>query len=172
MTAREVKDQNLNVDLAGGSKDPVLRCPRLTPRSGETEVERFWMGVERGPACWRWMGAIDHIGYGRFYRGGRYISAHRHSAIWGRHLSADEIVDHTCRNRGCVNPGHLRVVDARTNALENSMGRGALNAKKTHCPHGHPLDRVGRDRGKPIRFCSVCHARAREKYMAKRRECK
>jgi len=49
------------------------------------------------------------------------------------------VVDHTCRNRGCVNPAHLRQVSNRTNLVENSEAIAAVNVVKSHCKRGHPL---------------------------------
>jgi hypothetical protein len=49
-----------------------------------------------------------------------------------------QMIDHTCRNRACCNPGHLRAVTAKINSIENSEGIAARNSKKTHCPKGHP----------------------------------
>lgn len=95
----------------------------------------FWERAGRGEPgeCWPWQGHITRYGYGKF---GRFM-AHRISvAIDGRD-PAGMSVDHTCRNRRCVNPHHLRVVDHRTNALENSAAPPAQNAGKTHCVHGH-----------------------------------
>lgn len=53
----------------------------------------------------------------------------------GRVLTRAEVVDHiVCRNRACMNAEHLRIVDWRTNSIDNSIGLGALNAAKTCCP--------------------------------------
>lgn len=48
-------------------------------------------------------------------------------------------LDHTCRNRGCVNPEHLEPVTTQVNTLRG-IGPTAENARKTHCKHGHPLE--------------------------------
>jgi hypothetical protein len=45
-------------------------------------------------------------------------------------------IDHTCRNRKCVNPEHLEPV---TNA-ENTTRQDHAERRKTHCPKGHPYD--------------------------------
>jgi hypothetical protein len=49
------------------------------------------------------------------------------------------VIDHTCKNRGCQNVKHMRVVTQRTNTLENSECPHAKNAAKTECVRGHPF---------------------------------
>lgn len=44
-------------------------------------------------------------------------------------------LDHLCRNRGCINPGHLEPVTNRENAR-----RGLHGILLERCPHGHPYD--------------------------------
>jgi hypothetical protein len=46
-------------------------------------------------------------------------------------------LDHLCRNPQCVNPKHLDLVSHRENVLRG-IGFYAINARKTHCPQGHP----------------------------------
>lgn len=48
-------------------------------------------------------------------------------------------LDHLCRQRACWNPDHLEPVSPRENVLRG-VGITAMNAKKTHCPQGHPYD--------------------------------
>ncbi|MEV8638105.1 HNH endonuclease signature motif containing protein [Streptosporangium sp. NPDC051023] len=49
--------------------------------------------------------------------------------------------DHLCRVRACVNPGHLQPVTHKENVLRGESP-WAVNARKTHCVHGHPFDEV------------------------------
>lgn len=101
-------------------------------------VTRFWSRVDKTSSCWNWLGRLSD-GYGRFWINREPFRAHRVAYL----LEIGEIpeglqLDHLCRNRSCVNPAHLEVVDSRTNALRG-IGPAAQNARKTHCAHGHPL---------------------------------
>ena len=120
----------------------------------------FWSKVDAGPpdACWPWKGQL-HSGYGSFFLAGRSMGAHRASfCIANGYIPTGLHVDHKCRNRACVNPGHLRAVTSRVNTLENSNARTAINAQKTHCDNGHPLtpDNLRRDK-RGWRQCLTCH---------------
>ena len=93
---------------------------RLTKRHVRgSESERFWAQVEKTDNCWNWTGALMGHGYGHFQRDdGRDVRVHR----WAyAHLVGpipDGLwVDHTCHNRRCVNPKHLRPITARGNCL-------------------------------------------------------
>lgn len=119
---------------------------------------RFWSRVHRrGPEeCWPWAGKL-YEGYGSISLAGKTMRAHRLSAILaGLDVQPGLHVDHTCRNRACVNPAHLRVVSPRINTLENSAAITAINAKKTHCVRGHPLSGDNLRMKKGGRVCIAC----------------
>lgn len=80
--------------------------------------DRFWAKVEKTDTCWNWNGPKNHKGYG-VHAGG---AAHR-LAYKAAHGSIDPnlLVDHKCRNRGCVRPDHLRLVTPGQNT-ENQNG--------------------------------------------------
>ena len=87
--------------------------------------ERFWSKVDKSGSCWRWTAAILN-GYGRFgvWRDGKQRSGLAHRVAYelsGRDIPDGMFLDHACRNRACVNPAHLRVVNNKQN-LENHGG--------------------------------------------------
>ena len=84
--------------------------PRVTYGHASHE-DRFWARVDKTPDCWNWTGHLDRNRYGLFCADGVTTTAHR----WAWRYSVGEIpegldVDHLCRNRSCVNPGHLEPV--------------------------------------------------------------
>jgi hypothetical protein len=65
-------------------------------------------------------------------------------------------LDHLCRVRGCVNPKHLEPVTHRENLMRGESW-SAVNARKTHCPEGHPYDETNTYiDGKGRRRCREC----------------
>ena len=85
---------------------------------------RFWPKVDRRgeTECWLWKGAIGTEGYGQFRYQGTSQVAHR--AAWmiynnGEAIPPDMMVLHTCTNRLCVNPSHLRLGSAKENVGED-----------------------------------------------------
>lgn len=65
-------------------------------------------------------------------------------------------IDHLCKVTRCVNPDHLEPVTQRVNTLRGD-GPSAVNARKTHCPHGHeytPDNTYVRKAGG--RICKTC----------------
>lgn len=101
-------------------------------------MERFWSKVETGMGCWVWTASKNGMGYGTFALNGRTVMAHR--AAWELLIGvipAGAVLDHLCRNKQCVNPSHLEPVTQKQNLLR-AHGMGQANARKTHCPAGHP----------------------------------
>ena len=79
-------------------------------------IERFFSKVDKTDSCWNWLGMKDRDGYGLFQFEGKQWRAHRFS--FSRNQSVNGIVCHTCNNRACVNPAHMYLGDAKTNALD------------------------------------------------------
>lgn len=88
--------------------------------------------------CWLWTSYVEATGYARVYINGGREFAHRFmwESVVGPIPDGMQI-DHLCRVRHCVNPGHLRVVTPRVNTLASPVAPAAINARKTHCHNGH-----------------------------------
>lgn len=137
-------------------------------------IERFWSKVEKTEECWEWKAGKDWDGYGNFFVSHtRCIKAHRFAyEILVGSIPEGLTLDHLCRNRGCVNPKHLEPVTHKENILRGE-GHAAHNARKTHCPNGHPLEgnnlrnsqlKVGK------RTCKTCAYERNELYQKKHAE--
>jgi hypothetical protein len=86
--------------------------------------ERFWAKVDkRGPEeCWVWTGARSKLGYGKVRSGRLLIAAHRIALLHsGVEIPAGMFVLHSCDNRPCCNPSHLRVGTKKDNAIDRAL---------------------------------------------------
>jgi hypothetical protein len=139
-------------------------------KNGE-RMDWFWEKVEKTDTCWEWRGSHATNGYGRFQTSGGSKAAHRisYEALTGPVPRGLEL-DHLCRNRSCVNPEHLEPVTHQENVLRGQTLTG-INAAKTHCDKGHPLDGANlylTSRGS--RECRICRRDRHREYMREYRK--
>jgi HNH endonuclease len=97
--------------------------------------ERFKSKIQETEGCWVWTAYLNKDGYGHFGFAGKVVRSHiyAYKLLVGPIPKGKEL-DHTCRNRACVNPDHLEPVTHIVN-----MGRGHW-ANATECKQGHPYD--------------------------------
>lgn len=138
-------------ELSSKGGSPWLQLPlRIASKiSGESEC-----------GCWIW-GAAKTNGYGVVQFEGRVQRAHRvvYELLVKAPIPHGLQLDHTCRNRACVNPSHMEPVSGIVNnARSNSVS--AKHARQTQCLRGHDLvdgNVYLRKRGHNVeRFCRAC----------------
>ncbi len=116
--------------------------------------------------CFEWKGAKVTGGYGVKRWRGKNQYVHRIAYEWAHGpIPPGNVVMHTCDNRCCVNPDHLRAGTQGDNLRDMHAKGRAWQSKKTHCPRGHPYDRTAnRGDGSTFRFCSVCAVDAKRRH--------
>jgi hypothetical protein len=131
------------------------------------EMVRFNAKWKKKGDCHMWLGALDKDGYGTFFF--RRLNRRAHRVAWygsKGDIPSGLVVNHTCRNRNCVNPSHLQAITATENNLRDSSSVGYINSQKTSCPKGHAYDRkYGKQR-----YCSICEAEKTRRLRKKWKE--
>ena len=124
----------------------------------------FWSKVEKTKTCWLWRGYIGKNRYGSFHtvvRGKTMkVLAHRYAFMQYNILPMWKQkgleLDHVCRNRECVNPAHLELVTRRENLSRSPISITMVNARKTHCAHGHKYSAWNTIIDNGYRRCRTC----------------
>lgn len=85
----------------------------------------FWAKVIKTDYCWEFIGTPSQE-YPIIRIAGKNIKAHRYSySLANGGIQPDEIIDHLCMNKKCVNPAHLESVSCKENLVRAH--------KSTHC---------------------------------------
>lgn len=130
------------------------RAARRQPPLSDAEIIAARVVIDGD--CWVWIGAKHNAGYGQYGRPARLAHRMSYEAHVGP-IPDGLTLDHLCRNRLCVNPAHLEPVTLPTNVLRGDSPP-AKNARKTHCPKGHPYDETNTHvTNQGWRICKACN---------------
>jgi hypothetical protein len=119
--------------------------------------ESIWRRAYEAPdGCWQMKVSLSEWGYGRIKHEGRQVMVHRlaYEAFVGP-IPEGLVIDHLCRNRGCINPDHLEAVTESEN-IRRGTSPTAANARKTHCKHGHEFTPENTYLKGTWRICRIC----------------
>ena len=98
-----------------------------------TELPKNLSGkiIETETGCWEWQGSLGSHGYGDLRVDGQHWLVHRfvYSTVIGD-IPEGLVIWHTCDNRKCCNPSHLRLGTQFQNLMDMTMkGRGNAGSR-------------------------------------------
>lgn len=95
-----------------------------------TKRQRFEFYTNKSDNCWFWQGIVQPDGYGVMNWSGKRHMAHRISyELHYGGISVGMQLDHTCHNRSCVNPSHLRQVTPKQNSENIANARAGTRSQ-------------------------------------------
>lgn len=100
----------------------------MLPALSAKDLARFRSRVSVTDDCHIWTGSINKYGYGHFGyvtdQGTKIFRAHRVShELFNGEIPEGMQVDHTCYNKACVNPKHLRLTTHKQNQENRPRAR-------------------------------------------------
>jgi hypothetical protein len=136
-------------------------------RRGANLCGEIWMVIGE---CWKWHGQLRKED-GRAMRGGRYAYRLIYELARGK-IPNGVISHHICENPWCVNPWHIKLMPRSAHLHLHGVTGDNHQAKKTHCPAGHPYDALNTYVYKRDRLCKACRKVHGMRYRARKRESK
>lgn len=98
-------------------------------------MDRFWSKVDKRDdnQCWNWTGACNKWGYGQFGFNKKVVGAHRVSYELANGAIPEKMfILHSCDNRKCVNPAHLRT-GTQTENIQEAVAKRRIKHGEDHC---------------------------------------
>lgn len=144
----------------------------LVPGRGLSTLDRVLLRIDFTGPCWEWQGFLGSDGYPQIsvrVDGRQRTTMKPYRILWEELVGPipDGLtIDHLCRNIVCCNPDHLEPVTQWVNS-RRGYGLAGMNARKTHCPQGHPYDEANTMRSPDglVRICRACkQAQTRRRY--------
>lgn len=116
--------------------------------------------------------SLQGTGYSQigWVQDGRLFMTTTHRALWvylEGPTSEDETIDHTCKNRRCVERGHLRLLSNYDNARRTFGRDWPLGQCINGHPDSHQVER--RDGGRTRRRCLLCERLYNKRKQDKRK---
>jgi hypothetical protein len=110
------------------------------------------LSVKEDPVfgCWLWAGSVDRDGYPTL--DGRRIYRQVYTERVGP-IPAKHEIDHVCRRRRCLRPGHLEAVTRGENERRKNPRRRSRVRK---CRNGHSFYEHGRLTREGGKVCLTC----------------
>lgn len=106
------------------------KCCRPEHHEPRTLEIRFWDNIKKQEDCWIWQGNKFNTGYGSVTIDGESCLVHRvaYELHYNKAIPKGKMVLHSCHNRLCINPEHLRLGDHADNmrdmVVANRQARG------------------------------------------------
>lgn len=129
--------------------------------------DTFWDRVSPTGFCWEWTGGRRRHGYGYISLKDTQYLAHRVAYALLVGDPGEMMLDHLCRNTGCVNPDHLQPVTSKENTLRG-YSPVAQFARSATCASGHILPTEPNEDGNRRR-CLECRRRVSRESAQRRR---
>jgi HNH endonuclease len=122
--------------------------------------------------CWYWMGALNNKGYAMVGLSGKGVLVHK--ALYERGVGPvpdGYELDHLCRHRSCVCPGHLEPVTHTENMRRSPLVGRNQNTDKRYCKRGHEFTEANtRIKLDGSRACRICQREQGYKDFLRRKE--
>ena len=114
---------------------------------------------EPNSGCWLWLGGLDTRGYSQCRFEGRTRLAYRAAYI----ILIGEpprglVLDHTCNNKICVNPEHLKPTSHQLNITRSPQTIAGKFSARHACKYGHPFteENTAFELRSRARICITC----------------
>jgi len=134
-------------------------------------ITSFLKAFTISDGCWEWERSTNNSGYGTISIAGGTWLVHR--LMYTLHYGVfpgGKCVMHSCDNRVCVNPSHLKLGTYSENGKDCVIKGRHHETKKTHCAKGHTFKKDNlypTKTGK--RRCKKCSKISEAKRRAKKR---